>query len=151
MSKYKLIQLTNTNIGEYAAEDYLPLGRVTRRLNASCNMSTPFQVTSSTSDTVYINEPGYYKVTYSISLAAAATGVAAINLVNNGTVVTTVSETVAAADDVIDLTLVYVLRVCPNCCGAPYNCPAAVQVQLGDIASSATVTSNANLIIEKLA
>jgi hypothetical protein len=151
MSKYKLIQLTNTNIGEIEAESFLPLGKVTRRLNANCNLDTPFQVASSNSDIIYITEPGYYKVTYSISLAAAAAGVAAVNLVVNDTAVYTVSETIAAANDVTDLTIVYVIRVCPNCCGSPYNCPAALQLQLGDVASSATVDSTANLIIEKLA
>jgi hypothetical protein len=151
MSKYKLIQLTNNNIGAINANNYLPLGIVTRRLNAATNDCSTFQVTSSTSDTVTVNEPGYYKVTYSASLTAAATGTFPISLIANQDNVYTVSETVAAADDVINLTLVYTIRVCPNCCSAPYNCPISLQIQLGDIATSATIPSTANLVIEKIA
>jgi hypothetical protein len=151
MSKYKLIQLTNKNIGEFPVDSYLPLGLVTRRLNApNCNCDT-FQITSSTSDTIMINEPGYYKVTYSLDLVAADAGVATVTLVTNQQNIYTTSETVAAAEDVVDLDLTYVLRVCPNCCSAPYNCPISLQLQLGGVASSATTPSVSNLIIEKLA
>jgi hypothetical protein len=150
MSKYKLIQLTNSNIGELDANTYLPLGQVTRRLNASCNMAAPFNVGSSTSDTLYLTEPGYYEIVYSASIAAAAAGEVSLSLIANNSSVYTATETVAAADDIANLTLAYVTRVCPNCCGSPYNCPVAIQVQLGDIATSATVLSTANLIIKKI-
>ena len=79
MSKYKLIQLTNTSIGAQVANAFLPLGVVTRRINSTCNCDTTFQIANSTADILYINEPGYYKVTYSANLAASA---AAVNVVN---------------------------------------------------------------------
>lgn len=150
MSKYKLIQLTNKSIGEIAAEGFLPLGLVTRKINANCE-SPVFQVASSTSDTLYINEPGYYKITYSATLTAGAAGLMSVSLVANQNNIYTVSEDATAAEDIVDLTLVYVIRVCPNSCSAPYNCPTAIQLQLGDVATGVTPNpSSANLVVERV-
>lgn len=150
MSKYKLIQLTNTAIGQVGANEFLPLGRITRKINSGCPDAATFQITSSTADTVIINEPGYYKITYTGSLAAGAADTFSLNLVTNGTVITTASETAAAADDYVDISFIYVIRVCPNCCSAPANYPLALQLQVGDVATSATALSTSNLIIEKI-
>ena len=150
MSRYKLVQLTNKSIGEIQAGDYLPVGMITRKINAStCNCNT-FQIASSNSDIVYLNEPGSYKVTYTGSFAAGAAGVFAISLIANQETIFTAQETVAAADDLVNMNLSYVVRVCPNCCSSPANCPMSIQIQLGDLATSATVDSTANLIIEKV-
>ena len=151
MSKYKLIQLTNTAIGEVPVNTYLPLGLVTRRLNATCNDVNTFQVGTTAADAVFINEPGYYKITYTASLVAGATGIMSVSLLSNQQTINTISETITAADDAVDLTLVYTIRICPNCCGAPLNCPATIQFELGGVATSSTALSNSNLIIEKLA
>lgn len=148
MSKYKVIQLTNSNIGAITAGSFLPLGSVTRRINASCDCDSIYTVSSSTNDSVIISEPGYYKVTYSASLTAGAEGVVSVSLLTNSTSVYTVSENALAADDIVDLTLVYIIRVCPNCCSTPTNCPVTVQIALGDVATSGT--STANLIIERV-
>jgi hypothetical protein len=113
-------------------------------------MAVPFNVGSSASDIVTITEPGYYNIVYSASLVAGATGLIEVSLVVNGTSTYSVSETVTAAEDVVNLTLPYVLRVCPNCCGSPNNCPVGIQLQLGDVATSATTPSTANLIVEKI-
>jgi hypothetical protein len=151
MSKYKLIQLTNNNIDAVAANAMMPLGTVTRRINASASPCTTFEVTSTTSDIVYINEPGYYKVTYSASLTAAAAGTVGMSLVANQNTVYSVSEEATAAEDIVNLTLVYVIRVCPNSCATPYNCPTSIQMKLGDVAISNTPSpSVANLIIERV-
>lgn len=151
MSKYKLIQLTNNNIGAIAANTLLPLGNVTRRLNSPDGCCTTFQVTSSTSDTVNLMEPGYYKITYSATLTAGAAGVMSISLLNNGNTVYTVSEDATAAEDIVNLTLPYVIRVCPNCCSSPTNCPVSIQFELGDVATGITPNaSTANLIIERI-
>ena len=151
MSKYKLIQLTNNNIGAVAANGYLPLGLITRKLNSACNNCATFQVTSSTSDALVITEPGYYKITYVGNLSAAAAGNISVTLVTNQQAVVSATETVAAADDVANIVLSYVIRICPNCCSAPYNCPVSVQFQLGsEVATSATEDSTSNIIVEKL-
>lgn len=151
MSRYKLIQLTNTNVGAIDAGAFIPLGTTTRRINAPVDPCSVFQVTSSTSDTVYINEPGYYKVTYSASMTAGAAGNMAVTLVTNGDAVYTVTEEATAAEDIVDITLVYVIRVCPNCCSTPTNCPVALQLKLGDVATGITPNpSTGNLIIERV-
>lgn len=151
MSKYRLIQLTNSSIGAIAADSFMPLGLVTRRINAPINCCSPFTVASSVSDTLSINEPGYYKVTYSSTLTAGAAGTISITLVSNGSDIYSVSEEATAAEDIVNVTLVYVIRVCPNSCSSPSNCPVAIQFKLGDTALGITPNpSTANLIIEKI-
>jgi hypothetical protein len=151
MSKYKLIQLTNTNIGAISAQSYLPLGLITRRLNASVDNCSTFQLTSTNADTLVINDPGYYKITYSATLTAGAAGTLGISLVTNQETVYTVNEEATAAEDIVTLTLVYVIRICPNCCSSPANCPVNVQFKLGDTALGITPNpSTSNLIVEKV-
>jgi hypothetical protein len=151
MSKYKLIQLTNTNIPALAAGSFLPLGAITRRYNVpTCDCAT-FEVTNSGSDTLMITEPGYYKFSYNGTMTAGAAGNIAISLITNNNTVYTVSEEATAAEDVVNITLIYVIRVCPNCCSTPANCPATVQFKLGDTALGVTPNpSTGNLVIEKI-
>lgn len=151
MSKYKLIQLTNNNVGEITAGSFMPLGNVTRRINSPMNCCGAFQVTSSTSDTLNITEPGYYKVTYSATLTAGAAGLMSVSLIANQNTVYTVSEDATAAEDIINLTLPYVVRVCPNSCSSPYNCPVSIQFKLGDVATGITpAPSTTNLVVERI-
>jgi hypothetical protein len=151
MSKYKLIQLTNNSIPATTAGSFLPLGLVTRRFNAPVGNTSTFEVTTSAADTVYITEPGYYKVTYSMTATAGAAGLVGVSLIANQNSIYTVAEEATAAEDIVNITLVYVLRICPNCCSNPGNCPVAIQLQLGDTALGITPDpSIANLVIEKV-
>jgi hypothetical protein len=151
MSKYKLIQLTNNNIGAITANTNMPLGLVTRRLNSPTGCATTFEVTSVNSDTVVVNEPGYYKIMYSAALTAGAAGLVSLSLLINNNSVYTVSEEATAAEDIVNLTLPYVIRVCPNSCSSPYNCPVNLEIKLGDTALGITPSpSTSNLIIEKV-
>jgi hypothetical protein len=151
MSKYKAIQLTNTNIPVINAGEYLPLGTITRRINAPTSYDSTFQVTSSSSDMVYINEPGYYKITYSSTLTAGAAGLMSLTLDVNNVDTYTVSEEAMAAEDIVNVTLNYIVRVCPNSCASPYNCPVSIQIKLGDVATGITPNpSIGNLIIERI-
>jgi hypothetical protein len=145
---YKQIQLTNTAIGDVAVDAYMPLGRVTRRINAPFNSCNTFTVTSSTSDTVVINDVGFYKITYSLTANAAAEGEITVGLVTNGTTVYSVSQNIAdATTGGVNLTLPYTIRVCPNCSSTPDNVPVNVQLQNTGIALTGV---SSNLIIEKL-
>lgn len=151
MSKYKLIQLTNNNIPAVEANSFLPLGSVTRRYNSALADCGTFEVTSSSSDTLMITEPGYYKVTYSATMTAAAAGNVSVTLVTNENNIYTVSEEATAAEDIVNITLTYVIRVCPNCCSAPTNCPVSTQFKLGDVALGTTPSgSTSNIIIERV-
>ena len=146
-STYKQIQVTNSTIGDVAVDAYMPLGKVTRRINAPYNCCNTFVVSSSTSDTVTINDPGFYKVTYSLTATAADIGEATVSLVMNGTSVYTVSQYIADAALPVNLTLPYTIRICPNCSSVPTNVPVSVQIQNTGIALTG---SSSNLIIEKV-
>ena len=143
---YKQIQLTNQKVGAVAVDEAMPLGLVTRRINAPAPTCTTFQLASSNADTLYLNEPGFYKVTYSASLTAGAVGDLTLSLTGNGTTFYTVQETVAA-DDIYNFTLPYTVRVCSNCNATPTTCPMALQVVLGGVAVTGT---SSNLIVEKI-
>ena len=105
MNHYKQIQITNNTIGDVAIDAYMPLGRVTRRINAPFNCCNTFVISSSTADTVNINNTGFYKVTYSLTATAEAAGTVTIGLVANGTTLYSVSQYVADPTGPVNLTL----------------------------------------------
>lgn len=145
-SCYKQIQLTNLNIGDVAVDAYIPYGRVTRRINAPYNCCNTFTVTSSTDDTIMINDTGFYKITYSLTALAESEGDVTISLVTNGTTIYSVTESASAAATV-NVTLPYTIRVCPNCSSTPDNVPVAVQIQNTGVALTGV---SSNMIIEKV-
>jgi NMD protein affecting ribosome stability and mRNA decay len=147
MTTYKQIQLTNKNITSAAVDSFMPLGTVTRRINAPQNCCNTFVVTSSTADTVVINDPGFYKVTYSLTASAAVAGEVTVDLLVNGTSVYSVTQAIVDETNSVNLTLPYTIRVCPNCPSTPNNAPVSVQLQNVGIALTG---SSSNLIIEKI-
>jgi hypothetical protein len=146
MSKYKLIQLTNNNVGAIAVDTALPFGNITRRLNSPGPDNTTFTVATTGANIVYLNEPGYYNVIYSLSGVAGAAGVFDVTLTTNGTDIYTSSVT-TTADGTFNITLPYSLRVCPNSCGTPTNCPVGMQLMASGVALTGGV---GNLIVEKV-
>ena len=146
-STYKQIQLTNTTIQDVDINQFIPLGTTTRRINSPSNCCNTFVVTSSSNDAVVVNNPGFYKVTYSLTATAAAAGEVTIGLVTNGTTVYSVTQAIVDETNAVNLTLVYTVRVCPNCNSAPDNVPVTIQIQNTGIALTG---ETANLIIEKI-
>ena len=143
---YQFIQLTDTTVGAVATGALLPLGNITRRYgNGSCCAST-FEVSTSGSDTITINDSGYYKVSYTGSLIPAAAGELTLTLTANGVAVTSVSDTVAAAGDVTNISLEYIIRVFPNC-SSINNMPVILQIVNSGVALTG---GNSNLIVEKI-
>jgi hypothetical protein len=147
MTSYKQIQLTNSAIGDVAIDAYMPLGRVTRRINAPYNCCNTFTVTTSDADSVVLNDVGFYKITYSLTATAAAAGEVTIALVTNGTSIYTVSQAIVDETAGINLTLPYTIRVCSNCSATPDNLPVSVQIQNTGIALTGATS---NIIIEKI-
>jgi hypothetical protein len=147
MTSYKQIQLTNNTVGDVAINDYMPLGRVTRRINAPFNCCNTFSVTSSNADTITLNDVGFYKITYSLTATAAAAGEVTIALVTNGTSIYTVSQAVVDETAGVNLTLPYTIRVCSNCSATPDNVPVSLQIQNTGIALTGATS---NIIIEKI-
>lgn len=146
---YKVIQLTNTTIGAVAAGSLVPLGAITRRYGCNCNNNcSVFEVSTTGSNTVTINEEGYYHLTYTGSLVAGAAGDIVLNLLVNGIEVISSTQT-ATAGGTENISLSYVIRVLPNCCSVINNTPAIVQIELDDT-SVALTGGVSNLIIEKV-
>ena len=144
---YKQIQLTNQNLQDVAVNQYIPLGKVTRRINAPYNCCNTFIVTSSTNDTLVINDPGFYKVTYSLTATAAAAGEVTVNLVLDGTSIHSVTQTIVDEANAVNLTIVYTIRVASNSASDPANVPVTLQMQNTGIALTG---ETANLIVEKI-
>ena len=145
MNKFKIIQLTNSNIGSVPADSYMPLGIITRRINPTCKRNNrTFTVSSTGTNLVTINECGYYKVLYSASVVAAAAGIVTLSLQLNSSTVYSVSATVEEGDTV-NLTLPFEIRVLPNCQAVTNNIPLNIQVLLSGVALT---DGNTNFIVE---
>lgn len=145
---YRLLQLTNNNIGPVAAATVLPIGVISRKIVCQNSCTPTFEVSTTANNVANINEPGYYKVTYEGSLAAGAAGNVVVNLEVNGVIVNTATVTAAAAGTV-GISIAFMVRVLNNCCnGAVNNTPAIIQFRNAGIAITG---GNSNVIIEKLA
>lgn len=145
MGNKKMIQMTNNNISVVAVDGFIPFGNITRRIDCG-NCCPAFIVSSSNTDTITINEEGYYKITYSITDLATDVGLNTITLVVNGVDTYTVGETVGVAGDAVNLTLPYVVRVFKKCDNMETNNPMTIQVRADNAITSAT----ANIIVEKI-
>lgn len=145
MRREKMIQMTNKNIGAVAINGFLTFGTVTRRVDCS-NCNSAFTISSSSTDTITINEEGYYEITYSISAIFPTAGTNSVTLIVNGEDVYTVGETTADAATTLNLTLPYVVRVFRRCDNIATNNPMTIQVRADDAITSAT----ANIIIKRI-
>lgn len=148
MSSYRVIQLTNTNIGAVAVTNLLPLGIVTRRVNRrNCGCDAPtFSLATSGTDIVTINECGNYRISYSLNGVASGAGIMTATLQVNGVDVYSVSAT-AAAGATINLTLPYEIRVLPNCTSNPNNNPVNITLQLNGVGITG---GSSNLLVERV-
>lgn len=142
---YKMIQITNNNIGVVTANALIPLGTITRRIDCSSN-SSAFAVSSSGADTITINESGYYEITFSITEVATNAGLNNITLVVNGVDTYQVGGTTAAAANALDLTLPYVVRVFKRCDNMATNNPMTIQFRADTDITSAV----SNVIVKKI-
>ncbi len=148
---YKVLQLTNTApvpFGAVAVGAFVPLGIVTRRTNCGCNNLPTFTLSTTGTDTVTINKTGFYRITYTASVVATAAGLVTLNLVQNGVVVATASETATAAGDTVNLTIVYMVRVLPNCGSVLNNVPSTIQIT--NTGATALTSGFSNLLIEQV-
>lgn len=143
--KYRLLQLTNNSIGAVAAAAVLPLGVVSRKVANESKCVNTFEVTTTSNNVIYINEPGYYKILYTGSLDVVAAGSIVVNLEVNNVVVSTATVTATAAGTV-PVTISFVIRVLGNCCNT-VNLPQVLQFRNNGIALTG---GNSNIVIEKI-
>ena len=142
----RILQLTNTDIGAVAVDTLMPLGAVTRKYCCGNSGQNTFNVSTTGSNTITLNERGYYKIIYSASLLATAAGAVTLNLLVNGETVITKTETASAAG-FVDITIPYVVRVLPSC---PIN-SSALTIQVENDADSVAITTGvSNIIVEKI-
>ena len=147
MSCYRVLQLTNTNIGAVAVTNLLPLGTITRRVNRNnCSENPTFTTTTTGTNIVTVNECGNYRISYSLNGVASAAGIATATLQVNGTSVYAVSTTVASGAT-FNLTLPYEIRVLPNTCGTPNNNPVNITLQLNGVGITG---GSSNLLVERV-
>lgn len=98
--------------------------------------------------TFQLNKPGYYYVTFNADGAATtAAGDIIVVLQNNGIAVpgAIATQTVAAADDAVNLAFATIIRVPPSCCAVD-NTANLTLVNTG----VATTYTNVNINITKL-
>lgn len=147
MSNYRLLQLTNTGVGAVAANSFMPLGAITRKISCPRNFGTTFDVANTGANIVYLNEAGYYKITYNASLLPSAASPVTLSLIVNGTSVYTSTAETSATGDSVNITIPFVIRACPNCASTPDNIPVSVQLRIG---STAITGGTSNLVIERV-
>ena len=138
MSCYRVIQMTNSNLGANTIGSNLPFGTITRRVVQNCTFSTD-------PTTISINECGNYDILYSITGVASAAGIVTITINSNATPAYSVSSTVAAGDT-FNLTAPYQVRVLPNCPSMPSNTPLDITVALSGVGITG---GSSNIIIER--
>ena len=147
---YKFIQISNpvtTPFGAVATGALVPLGTVTaRQMCGGCNQPT-FTVSTSGANTVNLNQFGTYKVTYDASVVATAAGIVTLNLVENGVVIATASETAAAAGDTVNLSLSYILRAFPTYVNGFSTSTTTLQITN---TGGALTSGTSNLIVEQI-
>ena len=147
MSNYRVLQMTNTNVGAVAVNGLMPFGIITRRVNRNVCADTPtFSISTTGTNIITVNECGNYGVNYSVNAVASAAGIVTMNLLVNGTNVYSVSAT-AVAGATVNLTLPYQIRVLPNSCSTPNNNPVNIQVQLTGVAITG---GTSNIIVERV-
>jgi hypothetical protein len=147
MSNYRVLQMTNTNIGAVAVNELMPFGIITRRINRNvCTDTDTFSISTTGANLITVNECGNYDVVYSVSAVASAAGIITMNLLVNGVNTYAVSET-AAVGDTINLTLPYQIRVLPNSCSTPNNNPVNIQIELTGVAITG---GTSNIIVKRV-
>lgn len=143
---YRLLQTTtNTSIGAVATGALIPIGIPTRQIKRANSCTPTFEVAPSTNTSVYINEAGFYKINYQAYVTVAAAGNIVVQLQVNGVTAQTATVTASGAGTFL-VSIVFMIRVLPNCNGNPSNLPVLIQFLNSGIALTGGTD---NLIIER--
>lgn len=143
---YRLLQLTNSNLGAVAEDAMIPVGILTRQVTQGSKCQPTFAVTTSANNAVYINESGFYKITYTAYVTVADAGTIEIELQINGVTMQTAIVTAAAAGTYL-VSFVFMTRAFCNCNNGPANLPVLVQLENTGIALTG---GTSNLILERV-
>lgn len=146
MTNYRLIQVTNSDIGAVAASALVPLGIMTRKVIESPTCDNTFVLTTSANNALYVQEAGFYKISYNGYLTVGAAGTITLQLLINGVVMSTATVTVSAAGTYL-VTFVFMTRAFNNCSTNSTNLPLLIQLNNAGVALTGGVS---NLIVERV-
>lgn len=139
---WRLIELTNGDIGAVSAGGLIPLGAVTRRVSKEPKCTPTFEVGTTANNVVTISEPGIYNVIYTGSLIAGAAGNLSLNLLVDGDISVTRTSTAAESSSMI-YALAKEIRVRSSCCNGS---PVTIALSISGIAITG---GNGSLIISR--
>ena len=147
---YKMIQVSNlptAPLGAVATGGALfPLGVITHRIGCGTCSQPTFTVQTSGANTVTVNDCGYYRVTFGANVVATDAGLVTLNLVQNGAIVYSVSET-AVAGETVNLGFTFIVRATPNYGVGLPTMPANLQITNTGVALTG---GTSNLIVERI-
>lgn len=136
MSK-AIIYVVNNSTQDIVDGGIINLGSIIRRFGTSITLS---------GNGVQINDTGYYTIDSSITLSSATAGDITVTMYNNGIAIpgAVATETVATADDVVNLSINAIIRE-TGCCYYN-NGPASLTFVIsgGDV----TVTNVATTVVK---
>ena len=142
---YRLLQLTNYDLGPVAVGAYIPVGTMTREVRAGSQCNDTFIVTTSNNNSIYINEQGFYKIAYTGYLEVAVAGDIVVELQISGVTLRTATVTAPAAGTYL-VSFDFVTRALKDCCN---NVNTQLLVRL--LNSGIAITDGeANLVIERV-
>lgn len=135
MSK-SAIYTTNTSNASIAVDGIIAPGAIVRRFGCNVNLS---------GDGIRIAGPGYYKVNASFTVAPSDAGTTIITAYKDGVVIqgAVAQEIAAAANDPINLSLVFLVRENCPCCDDSSN----ITFVLSGVAAN---NLNTAIVVEKI-
>lgn len=142
---WRLIELTNGNIGAVSDGALLPIGAITRKVAREPRCTPTFEVGTTLNNVVTVSECGIYNVSYTGTLIAGAAGTLALSLLADGVVVATRSATVASGDSAI-FALSKEIRVPTSCCNG--TTPVTLALQISGVAITG---GNGTMIVNRQA
>lgn len=142
---WRLIELTNGNIGAVPVGSLLPIGAITRKVAQEPRCTPTFEVGTTQNNVITVSEYGIYNVEYTGTLVAGAAGVLTLSLLADGVAIATRSATVTADGSFI-FALSKEIRVLKNCCNNVIPITLALQ-----ISGVAITGGNGTLILKRQA
>jgi hypothetical protein len=119
---------------------------MTRQIAQASTCVPTFTVTTNVNNSIYINETGFYEITYNASVVAGAAGNVVVNLQLNGTTIYTATVT-ATVGSTVQVNIPFDIRILSNCCSNVRNLPALLQLTNAGVAITG---GTSNLIIRRV-
>lgn len=146
---YRMLQMTNTNIGAVGTSVPIPLGNITREISRASDSTIPTFETSidGNNNTVVLREPGFYKINYTGYHAASNNTTVGTRLLVNGVSALFAVQTSPTAGAQMPVVINFVIRAIGSNQNVASNLPMKIQI----VNTSTPLTGGTgNLIIERI-